>query len=364
MPNLRLTRIFCVLFICLAPAALSPWLAKVHAAPPPSAYCVTDLGSLNNEETRANDLNNSTEVVGTSWVGTFIDHPFYWKNGALQDLGTVIGGSSTSANRISEYGVIVGTGKDVNGVDQAYYKFTASSWWRTIFHPGDSAVGWGVNDGIQMVGTYRVFNGPEAGRHPYVFHPRFGIFDLGQVGGAGRGEAFIINNKPQVGGTSQALVGDCGTSGNNTPVIWEETSFGNWNVTILPTAGRCHAGIMAINESDVAVGFTQSLFPSPVVWRHGHSWIIQFLEAGDLGLGAAMDVNESGQIVGFTDAATLWTNTGQRHNLNNLVDAPEWNLATATAINDQGEITGTGSLDGAGTRAYLLTPKPPFVSCS
>lgn len=363
MPNLRLIRPLCVLFSCLAPAVLPSWLPNVHAAPPPPAYCITNLGSINGDSTIASDLNNEGEIVGISPVGPVTDHPFYWENGFLQDIGTAAGGDSTSANGISDFGVIVGTGKDANGVDQAYYKFSASSFWRTIFHPGDLAHGWDVNNDIQMVGTYRIPSGPDAGLHPYVFHPRFGIFDLGQVDGAGRGEAFTINNRPQVGGTSQGLVGDCGTSGNNTPVIWEEVSFGNWEVTILPTGGTCHAGIMDINERDVAVGFTLELFPAPVVWRLGHTWIIQALDGGNIGVGAALGVNDDGQIVGYTDKATLWTNTGQRYNLNDLVDAPEWDLVSAVAINDQGEITGTGFLEGAGARAYLLTPEPPFVGC-
>lgn len=363
MPSSRSVNLCCGLLACLPLATQSVCLAKTSAPPPPPTYCVTDLGSLDNAETRAYDVNNSTEVVGTSWVGTLIDHPFHWVGGVLQDLGTVVPGSSTSANRINEYGWIVGTGQDASGVDQAYYTVgVPGASWRTIFHPGDSAQGWGVNDDVWMVGTYTVNSGPAAGLHPYVFHHRFGIFDLGQVSGSGRGEAFTINNVPQIGGTSQSLVGDCGAPGYDTPVLWEEVSLGQWTVTVLPTGGRCNAGVMAITENNVAVGFTQSLFPSPVVWRHGHSWIIQFLEAGDLGLGAAMDVNESGQIVGFTNSATLWTNTGQRYDLNTLVDSEEWDLVSASAINDQGQIVGTGYLDGE-IRAFLLTPKPPFTSC-
>ncbi|MDX2000567.1 MAG: hypothetical protein SF066_22835 [Thermoanaerobaculia bacterium] len=132
---------------------------------------------------------------------------------------------------------------------------------------------------------------------------------------------------------------------------------------MLPTAGRCDAAVMAISENNVAVGFTQSLFPSPVVWRKGHSWIIQFLETGGgLGLGGAMDVNESGWIVGFTNGATLWTNTGQRYDLNTLIETEGWDLASASAINDQGQIVGTGYHNGE-IRAFLLTPKPPMTDC-
>jgi probable HAF family extracellular repeat protein len=362
MLSVRVAFARCVLPCCFVLLAAPVCLAKT-APPPPPAYCLTDLGSLNEESTRAYDLNNSTEVVGTSWVGVGVNHPFHWAGGEMQDLGTVVPGFGTSANRINEYGMIVGTGVDANGVQQAYFTFPfPGSIWKPIYHPGDSAQGWGVNDNGSMVGTYFVNDGPSAGAHPFIFISHYGTFDLGELTGSGYGEAYTINNVPQVGGLSTSLVNDCGVAGYKVPVIWQGLDSGSWTVTALPTAGRCEGAVMAITENNVAVGFTGNHFRSPVVWRKGHSWIIQFLEASPLGLGAAMDVNESGQIVGFTTSATLWTSTGQRYDLNTLVDADGWDLSTATAINDLGQIVGAGYHNGE-IKSFLLTPKPPGTDC-
>jgi probable HAF family extracellular repeat protein len=364
MLSVRVAPLRSVLPWCLGLLAGPVCLAKT-APPPPPAYCVTDLGSINEDTTYAYDLNNSAEVVGVSAVGTGItDHAFHWADGVMLDLGTPPPAISSSANRINEYGLIVGTGQDANGVDQAYYTFPyPGSTWRKIFHPGDSAQGWGVNDFGWMVGTYFVNSGSAAGAHPYAVNPRMGsLFDLGEISGSGLGEAFTINNVPQVGGTSTSFVGDCGVAGFNTPVIWQEVAFGQWTVSVLPTGGQCGGAVMAISENNVAVGFTEGLFPSPVVWRSGPEWSLELLEAGELGLGAAMDINESGQIVGFTNGAMLWTSSGQRYDLNTLIDAEGWDLASASAINDQGQIVGTGYHNGE-IRAFLLTPKPPMTDC-
>ena len=365
MLRLRPTTPVVALLISLAVFGLA--LGAAHAQPPftPPYYCVTDLGSLNNETTRAYDLNNQTQAVGDSDVGVANDHPFFWENGTMTDLGPIVAGTPTSANRINETGIVIATGRDVSGVDQAFYKYYGSSWWREIFHPGDWSEGWGVNNRIQLVGTYWVNSGAEAGPHPYVYHPRFGTIDLGDFDGTGRGEAYTINEKPQIGGVSRGATGECGT-GFNTPVLWEGLDYGytNFSLTVLPTNGPCHAKVMNINELNVAVGFTESpVGPTPVVWRKGHGWIVRKLEAGEFEIGAAMDVNESGLIVGVTNWATMWTITEERFNLNDYIFDESWNLVTASAINDQNEVVGTGFHNG-GIRAFLLTPKPtPFTPC-
>jgi hypothetical protein len=53
--------------------------------------------------------------------------------------------------------------------------------------------------------------------------------------------------------------------------------------------------------------------------------------------------------------AALWRH-GLVVDLNSLVAAPGWLLATATDINDVGQIVGT-ALRGGQRRAYLVTPK-------
>lgn len=85
----------------------------------------TDLGTLNNNAgltSSAADINNSNQVVGSSWLVTQLTslydptqyHAFIWENGVMTDLNDLIPPESgwilTSATAINENGDIVGTG--------------------------------------------------------------------------------------------------------------------------------------------------------------------------------------------------------------------------------------------------------------
>ena len=82
--------------------------------------------------------------------------------------------------------------------------------------------------------------------------------------------------------------------------------------------------------------------------------------------GAALDINENGQIVGleflpnFSEGALLWNADGTFVELSDLteVQAAGWTqLNTAVGINDRGIIIGTGRINGE-THGYVLTPVP------
>ena len=80
----------------------------------------------------------------------------------------------------------------------------------------------------------------------------------------------------------------------------------------------------------------------------------------------AMAINDSGQVVGdayttgnAADDAFLFTN-GTMTDLNSLIDPSSgWYLWHANAINDNGEIVGTGTNPSGQTDAFLLTPVSP-----
>ena len=89
---------------------------------------------------------------------------------------------------------------------------------------------------------------------------------------------------------------------------------------------------------------------------------------GMINLGALTDahsVNDSGQVVGSesTDAMIYSMATGVV-DLNTLVSAPGWTLQNAIAINNSGQITGTGSSPSGYTHSFLLIPMLKFNSQS
>jgi probable HAF family extracellular repeat protein len=86
-------------------------------------------------------------------------------------------------------------------------------------------------------------------------------------------------------------------------------------------------------------------------------------DLGTLGgsFSGADGINNSGQVVGYSYTASgqnhgfLWQD-GTMSDLNDLIPAGSgWTLYVAWAINNAGQIVGTGSLNGQ-THAFLLTP--------
>jgi probable HAF family extracellular repeat protein len=70
----------------------------------------------------------------------------------------------------------------------------------------------------------------------------------------------------------------------------------------------------------------------------------------------AYDINDRGEIVGWSDGAVLWEG-GMMYDLNEVIDDDSgWYLQAATAINATGSIAGNAYYNGGEMRAFLLTP--------
>ncbi len=179
------------------------------------------------------------------------------------------------------------------------------------------------------------------------------IVDLGGLGGVG--EAYGINNKGQV-------VGKTG-SPECRPFIWDP-STGTMQVLDNPFGGG-HSVANSINENGLVVGSGQEPdFPIPV-----HAFIYdsntgEFTRIGPEGTESiAWDINNIGQVVGVVaddrgDHGFLYRD-GQLYYLEDLIppDSGWRNILVATAINDAGQIAGTGVIDSISrTHAFLLTP--------
>lgn len=122
----------------------------------------------------------------------------------------------------------------------------------------------------------------------------------------------------------------------------------------------------SINEAGVVVGWvkmtTWFLEPWGKAFVHANGVTT---DLGSLGgpLQAAYDINNNGWIVGSSDFAAQTPHAfiyrdGQMKDLNALIAGNGWVLTSANAINDAGQIVGTGTFEGQ-TRAFLLTPINP-----
>jgi len=113
-PHLNLAAL-CVAFICSAAMAASP--------PPPAAsprpaqnprYELIDVGSLGGLVTTAKHVNDFGEVIGTANTADNLSmHAYLWRDGQLEDLGT-LGGNSSQGIKINNRGQAVGNNFNFN----------------------------------------------------------------------------------------------------------------------------------------------------------------------------------------------------------------------------------------------------------
>lgn len=139
----------------------------------------------------------------------------------------------------------------------------------------------------------------------------------------------------------------------------------------LGTLGGRWSGALAINESGQVAGWsdiTGSTGSHAFLYRDG---VMQ--DMGTLGgtRSMAYGINANGQVVGrsYLAGSTTWHaflySGGAMLDLNDLVAADSgWRLSEARAINDLGQIIGTGTNPAGQRHAFLLTPVPEPATLS
>lgn len=127
----------------------------------------------------------------------------------------------------------------------------------------------------------------------------------------------------------------------------------------------------AINNLGTVVGYSSVSYSGCV---HAMRWTATagMQDLGTLagvgipGCSDALGVNDFGQVVGTSDTTTgantamLWTEQDGMRDLNTLISVDSgWLLNIAASINNAGQITGVGYING-NSHAFLLTPTPKF----
>jgi probable HAF family extracellular repeat protein len=241
-------------------------------------------------------------------------HAFLWRNGNMQDLGT-LGGPESIAAQVNDRGQVIGnsyTNSTVNPVTQL---------------PTLDPFFW------------------EDGR----------MIDLGSLGG-NFGVADWMNNRGQVVGGS-ALKGD----GMFHPYFWERGK----GMKDLGTLGGDSGEAFAINDDGFVVGRADVAGNSAhhaFLWKQGSRMKDLGTPTGDT-CSTALSINSSNQVVGDSGIcgvgghAFLWENGSPMVNLQDLVIPGSDLLVTdANYINDRGEIACLATLPDGNTHACLLIP--------
>lgn len=335
-----------------------------------SAYTITDLGASDAmwHSSLAYDINNNGLIVGTfTSQGSYTDtvHAFSYDNDVVTSIGNSSPSKPSAAYGVNASGQVVGFNTFDDGSVRGYILNNGViSKLGTL--GGTSSTAFGINDAGLVVGRARTSGNAD---HPFLYNDGV-ITDLGTLGGSA-GYAYRINNSGQIVGSAQ-------TTGN---AAWQAFLWSNGVMTGLGTLGGNSSIVKDINDNGQIVGWAAT--PGNAS-NHAYLWSNGVMsDLGTLGGNSyAYSINANGQIVGqftpsittgmtpygilcgYCDHAILWNN-GSMMDLNYVegVIGSNWLLKSATGINDNGQIVGTGlyvTSDGTSLSVkehiYLLTP--------
>lgn len=305
-------------------------------------YSILDLGSLGGRAW-AYDLNNTGQVVGSSYLdASDTDNAFVFTPGVgMKNLGT-LGGTVSRANGINDSGQVVGFSQTTNNAARRAF----------VSNPGGGMTELGgnlflsdsfasaINSRGEIAGTNYYGNRNSAVVWSSTGRPR----ELGTLGrglsGYNGSYANDINESGQVVGWSSYSGGDSIHAFVYTPGI---------GMKDLGTFGGSQSLAYAINDVGQVLGNanTWNNYSMPVfLYTPG-------LGMQNLGAGSAVDLNNLGQVLLGDDFYSA--DTG-RVTLKSLLPAGSgWDWITGGAINDLGQIAGTGWRNGE-QHAFLMNP--------
>lgn len=353
-------------------------LAMITAATAQPSYTVTDLGTLSGGgSSTAYGLNDLGDVVGSCGPDIYSSDTtgFVWRNGVMTSTGRLPKGFYSYANAINSSGVVVGVGDTGNGRPQSWVS-TASGLYNFFPNNGGNTYTVGINDAGAICGNYtKSLSGWVASWKAAIWTPdpkdprKYRTTDLPVIPGIDPKSTQVFttafNQAGQVvGSASNDLMGQhaCLWNNNAAHSIVDLGMFpGDWSSVAY-----------GINDFGQIAGESHPAFGTrPVVWNndaaHTPSELPQL--PGD-NSGQASRINNLGHVIGSSyhsdpgtwDNATLprlvvWRDGGV-FELQSVLDATTgagWTLTSATAINNLGQIVGSGMHNGQ-ARAFLLTP--------
>jgi probable HAF family extracellular repeat protein len=287
-------------------------------------FTAVDLGTLpGGTHSSAVAINSAAQVVGQSGTAGGENHAALWENGTVTDLGT-LGGRTAIALAISNAGEVVGSSETAGGTVRAFlWKDGVMTDLGTPGGTGSQAVG--INDRGQ-------------------------ILLGGSDGSVGIWERGVITPLPLPAGSTGCTptglnaagraVGECGFGPEIRSVLWDRSG-----ITDLGTLGGSVTAASAISASGRVVGIARlnpDVGSRPFLWQNGT--IIDLSTQGAPTGFIPNAVNAPGQIVGDLGGgghvrAILW-----QHDTAIDLDTPPGQDSFAFGINASGEVVGhTGS---------------------
>lgn len=312
-------------------------------------YSVTVLGTIGNQPSIADAINNAGQVAGTVFpLGGAGTNAVLYSNGSVIDLGS-LGGPINESRGINSAGDVVGQSSDSRGFRAFMYSGGKMHDLGSL--GGANSTAMGINDQGQVVGYSQVTGGSDFS-HAFLYSSGH-MQDLGTFGG-NFSDAAGINNAGQIAGSS-TLAGDRET---------HAFTYANGVMTDLGTLGGRGSFSTGINASGEVVGssLVDPFLGNFFAFIYANGVMTNLGTLGGTGIASdALGINDLGQVVGrsYTDSSErgfLYTG-GAMLDLNALVDPTlGWTIFEARGINNDGQIAAYGYKEGVGYRAVRLDP--------
>jgi probable HAF family extracellular repeat protein len=300
----------------------------------PASGSIAEIRVSGGEAAQAMAINNQGHVVGS--FATTESHAFIHRDGVGTDLHLHIGGSYSLASDINDHGVVVGRNPSTG------FAWVSGAAQDLGHLGGGSTEPQGVNNAGDIVGSSRIVGGAV---HAFLYRGG-SMIDLHQMGT--RTEAFDISNTGYVtgiyetGGVTRSFILPVGATPGQ--------------MTDMSTLGGTTTEARAVNDAGVVVG--RSSLSSGVMQAFKYSnGVMSGL--GTLVQGqpsAAHDINALGMVVGESAGRAVLFRNFDVIDLNTLIPSGPWVLQVATSINDGGQITATGTLNGQPASFIVTVP--------
>lgn len=290
-------------------------------------YQIIELETFGGRDSGANDINDAGYIVGSADANVNEPHACLWINGKANDLGF------RTANSINNKNQIVGNNDAVPR--------NAVLWERNKINVLDKGQSEAIkiNDDGQIVGT----TSPSVRYWNATLWSGKTVTDLSYPLNDRNSIANSINNKGEIVGFSSL----------SSDKLRHATLWRNGKTILLNDLKDIESEAFDINNSGDIVGQLQKDdgLDYAILWSKGKAMI--------LGKGTAWGINDKGVVVGFgsgNQRALMWVN-GVEIELKSLIDPKlGWDLKRADAINNSGQIVGTGYINGH-FRGFLMTPR-------
>jgi probable HAF family extracellular repeat protein len=281
-------------------------------------------------------------------------HAAVYANGAVKDLGTLPGGTSSSAEAINASGQVVGSSDRGDGLVHAFLYANGVMTDLGALPGGATSYATGINDNGQIVGYSDTREPGTSWPQPeHAFSYTNGkMTDLGNLGSsfAVWSRANAINAAGQIVGYSLTDDGDR-----------RAFLYSGGHMIDLGTLGGSESVALGINSLGHVVGWSGLINDTAsraFIYTGG---ILVDMGSPDSGFKTARSINSSDAAVGATPnsgdgPAFIYTPATGVRDLNLLIDSSKYFLKDAYGINDAGMIIASGRYADLHSGNFLLTP--------